>query len=570
MILFPLRATTVVSAIALAIAPPSLPATAPIPASMAAPWAAVSPLDAALVPTVAEARRAPTPRESPSVSTDATRASLVVLIAIDQFAADYLTRFGPQMNGGIARLMRGGAWFTDAHHDHAITETAPGHATLLSGRFPRSTGIMMNSIGVEDESSPLIAGGYGTGASPKRFQGTTLADWMRSADSKTRTLSVSMKDRAAILPNGKAPTDVYWYSPDGRFVTSSYYRKTLPDWVTAFNNTQPAAPFAGKPWTLLLPDSAYHEPDSVAVESSGKGFTFPHPMPDDAFDAANLVRATPFMDDITAAFALAGVKAMQLGAVATRTDLLTISLSATDVIGHRFGPDSREIHDQVLRVDRVIGRLLDSLYAMRDSSAITVVLTADHAVGRIPELAAQNIAPGARRVTLEPLMPLIKEKLRSAKVDTNAFLMEQSIVLLDRGAFKNKSLNPDSLLDFFAAQAKAQPGVARVDRFKQLLADSASDPIARRWSHQFPASVNVEMLVTLTPYSTWGGNVASHGSPYDYDSHVPIIFSGFGVQPGRYDGFVRTVDIAPTLAAILGVKSAEPLDGVPLSKALRP
>jgi predicted AlkP superfamily pyrophosphatase or phosphodiesterase len=362
---------------------------------------------------------------------------------------------------------------------------------------------------------------------------------------------------------------VYWYSPDGRFVTSSYYRKALPEWVTAFNGTQPAAPYAGKPWTLLLPDSAYQEPDSVAIESSGKGFLFPHPMPDDAFDAANLVRATPFIDDIVAAFALAGVKAMQLGSVPTRTDLLTVSLSATDVIGHRFGPDSREIHDQVLRVDRVIGRLLDSLYAIRDSTGITVVLTADHAVGRIPELAAQSNRPDARRVTLEGLMPMMRAKLRAAGVDTNAFMMDQAIILLDRPAFKkSKSLDPDSLLDFFAAQAKLQPGVARVDRFKTILADSATDPISRRWSHQFPPTVNVEMLITLTPFSTWGGNVASHGSPYDYDSHVPIIFAGFGVQPGKFDGFVRTVDIAPTLAAIVGVKPSEPLDGVVLSKAL--
>lgn len=497
----------------------------------------------------------------------ATKPSLVVLIAIDQFAEDYLVRFGPQLKGGIARLMRSGAWFTDAHQDHGITETAPGHASLLSGRFPRSTGIMMNSIGVEDETAPLIANGYGTGASPRRFQGTTLADWMRTADNKTRTLSVSMKDRAAILPNGKAPSEVYWYSPDGRFVTSSYYRKTLPDWVRAFNDKRYPATFAGKSWTLLLPDSAYHEPDSVAIESSGRNFLFPHPLPDDAFDAVNLVRATPFMDDIVSAFALDGVRSLQLGAT-PRTDLLTISFSATDVIGHRFGPDSREIHDQVLRVDGVIGRFLDSLYAMRDSSTVTVVLTADHAVGRIPELAS-SVTPTPRRVTLDPLFTPVRAKLRAAGVDTNAFVMEQNIVLLDRLAFKKKSLDPDSLLSYFAELARAQPGVARVQRFKEVFADSAKDPISRRWAHQFPPTVNVEMLITLTPYSTWGGNVASHGSPYDYDSRVPIIFAGNGIQPGQYKDFVRTVDIAPTLAALLGLKPSEPLDGVPLSAALK-
>ncbi|MEP6992751.1 MAG: alkaline phosphatase family protein, partial [bacterium] len=166
------------------------------------------------------------------------RPTLVVLITIDQFRADYLDRFGAQLTGGLARLSRNGARFTNAFHDHAITETAPGHATLLAGRFPRSTGIMMNRVGVEDDDSPLIAGGVGAGASPKRFAGTTLVDWLRASDPASRALSVSTKDRAAILPVGKSKSDVYWYSPDGRFTTSSYYRATLPDWVVAWNRRE--------------------------------------------------------------------------------------------------------------------------------------------------------------------------------------------------------------------------------------------------------------------------------------------------------------------------------------------
>jgi len=495
--------------------------------------------------------------------------SLVVLITIDQFAASYLDRFGHQMQGGIARLMRGGAWYANAHHDHAITETAPGHASLLSGRFPRSTGIMMNSIGVEDDAAPLLANGYGPGASPRRFTGTTLVDWMRKSNSKSRVLSVSMKDRGAILPNGKQPGEVYWYSPDGRFVTSSYFNKTLPAWVKAFNDRQVPASYAGKEWTLLLPDSAYAEPDSVPIERGGRNFMFPYRVPDDPFDAVNLVRVTPFIDDIVAEFALSGVRALELGA-STRTDLLAVSLSATDVIGHAYGPDSREAHDQALRVDGVIGRFLDSLYAMRDSSTITVVLTSDHGVGTIPELAPASVTPRPLRVSLDAaLLPPIRARLRESGVDTNAFVMDQAIVLLDRAAFNRKKLNPDSLLSYFAGLARQQPGVARVDRFRDLLADSANDAVARRWAHQFPATVNVEMIINLTPMSTWGGNVASHGSVYDYDSWVPVIFSGFGIQAGKHADFVRTVDIAPTLADIIGVKPMEKIDGVSLTSALR-
>ncbi|GAB1343962.1 alkaline phosphatase family protein [Gemmatimonas sp.] len=487
---------------------------------------------------------------------------LVVLITIDQFRADYLSRYGKQLQGGLARLARAGAYFTDAHHDHAITETAPGHATLLSGRFPRSTGIMMNAIGVEDETAPLVAGGYGPGASPTRFRGTTLVDWMTAADRRTRTLSVSMKDRGAILPVGRAKTDVYWYSIDGRFLTSTYYRKSLPDWVNAFNQRQMVASFAGKPWDLLLPDSAYAEKDSVAIEMNGRGVTFPHVLTDDVLDAGANIRITPFIDDMVLAFALHGLESLKLGTGA-QTDLLALSLSATDVIGHNFGPDSREMHDQVLRVDRAVGTFLDSLYKLRDSSSITVVFTSDHGVGTIPELAPATIQPPPRRVSLGPIIPALRAKLRELKADTFAIETDVNIVLADRRAFR-KAADFETAMTYFLEQIRTVPGVARVDRFQALLADTATDVIARRWAHQFPATSNVEAVITLDPLSTWGGNIASHGSPRDYDSHVPLIFSGFGVIPGQRAQFVRTVDLAPTLAQLLGVKPQEPTDGVPL------
>ncbi|WP_353267586.1 alkaline phosphatase family protein [Gemmatimonas sp.] len=508
----------------------------------------------------------PPPVSSKSAEGAQQKPSLVVLITIDQFRADYLERYGAQLTGGIARLARGGARFADAHHDHAITETAPGHATLLSGRFPRSTGIMMNAIGVDDPSAPLVAGGYGPGASPTRFRGTTLVDWMTAADKRSRTLSVSMKDRSAILPVGRSKADVYWYSIDGRFLTSTYYRKDLPPWVSAFNERQMVAKYAGTSWSLLLPDSAYAEKDSVPIEMAGRDFVFPHKVTEDVIDAGAMVRITPFIDDMVLAFALHGVESLKLGAgtgANAQTDLLAVSLSATDVIGHNYGPDSREMHDQVLRVDRAVGVFLDSLYKMRDSSSITVVLTSDHGVGTIPELAPASMQPTPRRVSLAPIIPALRDKLRALKVDTFAIETDVNIVLADRRLFK-KSADFEAALDFFLAQIRTVPGVARVDRFQQLLADSASDVIARRWGHQFPADVNVEAVITLDPLSTWGGNIASHGSPRDYDSHVPLLFSGFGVTPGVRSQFVRTVDIAPTLAQLLGVKVLERVDGVAL------
>lgn len=502
------------------------------------------------------------------VPVPAPRPTLVVLLSIDQMRGDYLQRFAPQLRGGLGRLMRGGSWFTNAHQDHAITETAPGHATLLAGRFPRSTGIMMNRIGVEDDAAPLIAGGVGPGASPKRFVGTTLVDWLAAYDARSRAFSVSTKDRAAILPVGRSRSEVYWYSPDGRFTTSRYYRDSLPPWVVAWNDRHVPQSYAGRSWSLLLPDSVYHEADSVAVEGGGSGFVFPHVLPDDSIDAASVVRATPFIDDITLSFALHGLQALSLGA-GQQTDVLAISLSATDFIGHRYGPDSREVHDVILRVDRSLGIFLDSLYRLRDSARVTIALTGDHGVGTIPELAPAGVQPRPERVTLYPLLPALRAGLRAAKVDTLAIDVDQQIVLMDRSAFTRAGVSADSALDAFATSIRSIPGVRRVDRFRALLADTARDPIARRWAHQFPATAAIELVVTLTPLSSWVGNIASHGSPYDYDSHVPLIFYGAGVRPGKVGEFVRTVDLAPTLAEIAGVRPTNALDGVVLRGAIK-
>ena len=505
-------------------------------------------------------------------ATDTARAtppSLIVLITVDQLRGDYIDRFGPQLGRGLGRLARGGAWFANAHHDHALTETAPGHATLLSGRFPRSTGIMANRIGVDDPASPLIGAPGMAGASPHRFQGTTLVDWLRARDSRSRTLSVSMKDRAAILPVGRSKSEVYWYPGDGRFTTSTYYRDVLPEWVQRFNARRLPQSYAGKSWTPLLPDSAYKERDSVSVEMGGVNVTFPHKIPDDSTQAASAVRVSPFMDEITLAFALDGLNALSLGRN-SRTDVLAVSLSATDLVGHSYGPDSKEIHDQILRLDRSIGVFLDSLFKLRDSTRVAIALSADHGVGTIPELAASLVTPAPARVDAFALATSLRDLLRPAGIDSNLVFLDAQTVLVDRNALANRRAGVDSVLAQFAARTRAVRGVSRVDRFQNLLrGDTVGDPIVRRWAHQFPAQSNVELVITLTKYSIFGSIVATHGSPYDYDSHVPLIFYGRWFKPGRYSEFVRTVDLAATLAAVAGVRPTERIDGVALRRAIR-
>ena len=494
--------------------------------------------------------------------------SLIVLISVDQFRGDYIDRFGPQLQGGLARLSRG-AWFTNAHHDHALTETAPGHATLLSGRFPRSTGIIANWAGVEDSAAPLLGEPRGTGASPRRFQGTTLVDWLRSKDSQSRALSVSMKDRAAILPIGRSRSEVYWYYPDGRFTTSTYYRDSLPAWVNTFNARHLPQSFAGKSWTLLLPDSAYREADSVSVEMGGRDFVFPHVFPAEGDLTANQIRRSPWMDVVTLDFALAGVNALRLGA-GPHTDVLAISLSATDIIGHSFGPDSREMHDNILRLDHNLGVFLDSLFKLRDSTRVAIALSGDHGSGTIPELVPASVRPIPTRVNAAALADGLRGIAAAANLDTTLIGLDQHMVIVDPSLAKTRRAGVDSVLTVFAMQLRALPGIARVDRLRDLArGDTINDPVARRWVHQLPVNGSVEMVITLTPFSIFGGIVATHGSPYNYDSNVPLIFSGPWFAPGRYNEFVRTVDLAPTLAATAGVAPGEKIDGVVLRRALK-
>jgi len=494
-------------------------------------------------------------------------ATLVVLITIDQFASDYLVRYGGDLDGGIARLRREGAVWVRAQHDHAITETAPGHASTLSGRFPVSTGIASNSQGVNTPDAPLI-GSDDIGASPFRFQGTTLVDWMRAADPATRVLSVSRKDRGAILPIGRSRSEVYWYVSNGAFTTSRYYRDTLPDWVSAFNARRLPHSYAGTSWTPLLPADRYAEPDTNRLEATGNDYLFPHVITSDPVVAARAVRDFPWMDSLTLAFALEGVRSMGLGADAGRTDLLAVSVSSTDAVGHRYGPDSKEIHDQVRRVDRYIGEFLDALIAVRGNGRVIVALTADHGIAPFPELRSPYYDNGdAQRVDQRNAWRAAYAAMRAAGVDTAAVDNDDGFRVIDAEAFRRADVAPDAIAEVWARELRRLNGVMRADLMRDLAtADTVRDDIARRWLHMLPVDGPVRAVVTLERYGYWQStNYATHGSPHDNDTQVPLIIWGPGVTAGDRAGPARVVDLAPTLAGLLGIRPLEPLDGQPLS-----
>lgn len=288
------------------------------------------------------------------------------------------------------------------------------------------------------------------------------------------------------------------------------------------------------------------------------------------------------MDELTLDFALAGVNALELG-TGPQTDVLAISLSTTDAVGHRYGPDSRELHDQILRLDRSLGAFLDSLFRIRNQNEVVIALTADHGLTPFPEVHAHDPNTGAIRVNVRPVLQRLSNSLSEAGVpgyglnyvfgayNGNGFSFDGGVLELDRPALAKAKINQDSLLRALRADFLRVPGVARADRISELArADTVNDRVARRWLHMFADEGKVALVVTLTPYNYWLGSYqAQHGSPNDSDAHVPIIFYGNDIRPGRYAEFARVVDMAPTLAAIVRATPQEKLDGHILQNAIR-
>jgi arylsulfatase A-like enzyme len=489
---------------------------------------------------------------------------LVVVITVDQLRGDYLDRFGVNLNGGLLRFRDAGTYYRAGQQDHANTSTAPGHSTILSGRVPASTNILSNTYGVPDPVRPLIAGARGAGASPWRFRGSTLYDWMRVANGGTRMLSLSRKDRGAILPAGTARTNVFWWDED-RFTTSTYYRDTLPTWVARWNEALDPAAWQDRAWTLLLPESAYPEPDDQPWEgvASRRGSVFPHVQ-----SSMASMKAFPWMDSLTLDLALHGVRELQLGRRGT-ADLLAISLSTLDEVGHDFGPNSREVHDMVVRVDRWLAAFMAELEREVPAQQIVYVLTSDHGIGTMPEFLHAHGEEDAGRVNLGAAMRSIVAPLQERYEHRFGFEIQYGLVLADTVALRARSIDVDALADELSRAFAALPGVARSWTPRTLAAADAADESARRWRRAIPPSYG--WLAAGEPHDRWvlsSSVQAHHGTAAAENRSVPIAFVGAGIPAARIERVVRTVDIAPTLAALLGIRPTEAVDGVMLPEVL--
>ncbi len=524
---------------------------------------------------------------------------LVVLLVVDQMRADYLERFAPEFSGGLAELLRSGAQYADAHHAHAITATAPGHATLGTGVHPARHGIPANVFwddatgalryAAADDDVVIVGAPGDSGRSPAQLRHGTVGDWLRTASPESKVFAVSGKDRAAILMGGHVPDGVYWYHRyRGTFVTSSYYTDALPAWVQAFNAATSPLQYAADGWQRTRPDEAYAlaREDAFPAESDGIDIVFPHRFRDDdgaALDsltpdehAAVLSRfyGSPFLDAMVLDFTRALIAEEQLGRDAT-PDLLLLSLSAADLIGHEFGPLSHEVADEYFRLDALLGAFFATLDTVVGSGKWSVIVSADHGSPLIvEEYQRQGLA--AQRVTLadveQALVPPLQQVLFDARVP-EVPRISASFPFGITLAFPPGSVTGDQQRQVRAAVAEGIRNAPwAIDAFTrdELAADSTPDrayltPFRRSFVPDRAPDVAV---VYAERHFLSLGLVVNHGTPHAYDTHVPLIVRGPGIAPARYDRRVHTVDVAPTVAALLGITPPDGLDGQALTEVV--
>ncbi|HMG73942.1 MAG TPA: alkaline phosphatase family protein [Pyrinomonadaceae bacterium] len=550
--------------------------------------------------------------------TKESRPRLVLLIVVDQFRYDYLTRFGDLFGSrGIGRLMREGASWTEANFDHVPTFTAPGHAVFMTGAWPSQTGIVANEWyerdtgkkvkSVTDDSTNKLGGKPGEkGYSPRRLLCSSVGDELRIADGdRSKVIGISAKDRSAILPAGRRANAAYWFGTDnGNMVSSTYYFDKEPAWVERFNNRHMADQWFGAHWDRLLPEGEYLKragKDDVPWENLDKSSNdtnyFPHVITGGADQPGKMfykaLDYTPFSNDVLVAFAEEAITNERLGDDAD-TDLLSVSFSANDYVGHRFGPYSHEAMDMTLRVDRQIGTLLDFVDAHIGLRNTLVIFSADHGASPVPEQAALMNLPGHRYQKAD-LRRIVEDglKARYARKDhpatdyiqtfTNKEETEQGLInsnfYLNRAALKRDGIDLDECERVVGELSMRMPGAARYFTRAQLENTfiSSADPIARRVLHGFYPSRSGDVIVVFEPYNilfdlpddpTDPRSTATHGSPYSYDTHVPLIIMGRDFAKGSYDQAATPADIAPTLAGLLGVQAPSCSTGRVLSEAL--
>jgi hypothetical protein len=519
----------------------------------------------------------------------APKIKIVLGIVIDQFRYDYLTRFEDQFGeGGFKRFLKSGAVFSNAHYPYTPTVTACGHAAFMSGASPAHNGIVGNewfdrkmgrrTTSVADANTILLGGPAGaTGMSPVRLVGSTLGDQLKfHTAGQSKVIGMSYKDRSAILPVGKHPNGAYWFSAsNGTFVSSSYYFSALPAWVQKFNQEQNPARYFGKVWERLLPEAAYARSlrDDYPYEKWAFGTKFPYTInggetqPGTKFYTQ--FEYTPYANEQLVAFAKAAIENEKLGQDEV-PDLLTISFSANDLLGHSFGPYSQEVQDITLRTDRVLADLFAYLEQKIGWQNVVVAMTADHGVGPIPEYAQEYGLGG--RIEANAIGAVVEAALNQ-RFGTDKWILALSNgnIYFDYAALERRKASRAEVERIASAAIVQIPGIAECFTRTQIVTGQMpKTAIARSVAEGFYPDRSGDLVIVPQPFYLAGESiVASHGTPYSYDTHVPVIFYGAGIQAGIFTTASSPLDIAPTLSAVLKIEQPSNSVGQILAEAIK-
>ena len=496
------------------------------------------------------------------------RPKLVVIVVIDQFRGDYLERYRDQWGeGGFRLLLDRGADFTDCNYNYANTRTAPGHATLLTGAYTNGHGIMANEwwdpqkkamvAAADDDQTKLvgIAGGA-PGASPHHLLADTLGDELKLAtQGKSRVFGIALKDRASVLPAGFAADGAYWIDrATGTWITSTYYRSELPKWAQDFNNNKRAEKYLNQDWK----------------DTNGNVLRTTKPADGKQGNFYDLVGSTPLANDYEFEFARELITYEKLGN-GPATDLLIISLSANDILGHKVGPDSAEMQAMVLATDRQLAGFFEFLGHQIGLANIWIALSADHGIAPLPKVAAGLHLPGGN-VPGDEIRKQINSGLSTRLSHPAEYVkdFEYPVAWLNPDAFAALKMNePDA--ERAVGEALKQAGLRAYYTRSQLeRGDAPNTELGLKYLHSYSPLGGWYVLGVPTPFTIGFVGGTDHATPYTYDTHVPLAFYGLPFQPGTYRTHAEPVDLAPTLASLLGINAPSHSVGRVLTEILLP
>ncbi len=503
-----------------------------------------------------------------------TQPKLVVGIVVDQMRYDYLTRFYTKYGeGGFKRMVNEGFNCKNNHYNYIPTYTGPGHASIYTGTTPKMHGIIGNnwydkSLGemiycAEDKTVMAVGSNSGKERmSPHRMKTTTFADENRLfTQMRGKTIGISIKDRGAILPAGHSANGAYWFrgKNEGRFITSTYYMKSLPKWVQDFNKSDAAQSYI-KVWNTLYDVSTYTESgnDLNDFENGFKGketATFPYDFTKlkDKNEGFDIIKASPYGNSIVTDFAIAALDGENLGKD-NITDVLAVSFSSTDYIGHNFGVNSKEIQDTYLRLDKDLERLFKALDAKVGVGEYTVFLTSDHGAVEVPSyLKSKKIPAGYfdSKGFEEKLKAFVAKRFAASDLIKN---ISNNQVFLNRKKIALLNLSLNEIQEAIVNTVINYKDIDKAYTAKTMRTSQFTDGIEKLLQNGFNQKRSGDVIFVLDPavisYSPKG---STHGSGLNYDTHVPLLFYGKGIKQGHTVVKTEIIDVAPTLSALLGI-----------------